>query len=265
MKRLLRSLVAQPLRAKLYGVAHHARFWGFREYCPACQRRASHFLEHDLRPYAVEGGITPALVVPNTVCPWCHAYLHHRLLWTVLPGIIQEITANALARKPRLLHFAPEKFSRPRLSAIKTLNYITTDYMRDDVNIQLDMCQLGLATESVDLIIASHVLEHVQDDKVALRELHRVLRPGGAVVLLVPLLAERSFQRDDIETEQDRLRYYGQEDHVRAYGIDFAERLQSAGFETTIIRASEFPHLNRSSYLLNVQGVLFLGRKAVEL
>lgn len=145
---------------------------------------------------------------------------------------------------------------------MKTLKYITTDYMRDDVNTQLDMCQLGLATESLDLVIASHVLEHVQDDEAALKELYRVLRPGSVAILLVPLLAERSFQRDDIETEQDRLRYYGQEDHARAYGVDFAERIQSAGFETTIIRASEFPHLNRRNYLLNVQGVLFLGRKA---
>ena len=200
-------------------------------------------------------------MVPNTVCPWCHSHLHHRLLWTVLPGIVHEITANAPTRKPRLLHFAPEKFSRSRLSAINTLKYITTDYMRDDVNTQLDMCHLGLATESIDLVIASHVLEHVQDDKAALEELYRVLRPSGAAILLVPLLAERSFQRSDIETEPERLRYYGQEDHVRAYGVDFAERIQSVGFETTIIRASEFPHLNRSNYLLNVQGVLFLGRK----
>lgn len=182
-------------------------------------------------------------------------------MWTVLPGILAEVEANAPVRKVHLLHFAPEKFSRPRLSARKTLKYITTDYMRDDVNTQLDMCHLGLATESIDLVIASHVLEHVDDDKAALEEVYRVLRPGGVAILLVPLLAEKSFQRDDIETDEDRLRYYGQDDHVRAYGVDFAERIESAGFETTVIRASEFPQLNRSNYLLNVQGVLFVGRK----
>jgi SAM-dependent methyltransferase len=89
--------------------------------------------------------------------------------------------------------------------------------------------------EDFDAVIAYHVLEHVPDDRSAMQELLRVLKPGGWAILQVPIDDERevTFQ-PPTESAQQRLELFGQEDHVRIYGRDYAARLRSAGFSVTV-------------------------------
>lgn len=270
LRRLLHRVVPLSARVRLVRLFHRSkdsvrrwlrglRYAGKARYCHACQRYASRFLPFDMRYLHVDGGIVPSLVVEDTCCPHCGAHLHHRLLWRVLPGFLP----TKPTERVRLLHFAPEAFSLSRLRAWRGVDYITTDFMRRDVDLTLDMCLLGLADASVDMIVASHVLEHVQDDRAALRELFRVLRNGGKALLLVPLFAETSYEYPNIVDEAERLRLYGQKDHVRAYGLDFAERVRDAGFSVQVLHCKDFADLPRpaDSYLHKVQGVLFVAHK----
>lgn len=120
------------------------------------------------------------------------------------------------------------------------VDYLTADVRRSDVDARLDMTGLGVRPEVFDLVIASHVLEHVADDQAAMRELWRILRPGGAALVMVPLDASRpvTFEDPAITTPVTRQEAYWEADHVRLYGRDFEDRLRAAGFEVGLVRPS---------------------------
>lgn len=249
-----------PKSVKRWLPVQKLRYFGFKYYCAACESYSSQFLDFDLSSLHVSGGIIPNKVVPNTLCPRCYSHVHHRLMWTVLPNLLAQLKRQNEAHK-RILHFAPEPFSIPRLQKLAGVQYIQTDYMRTDIDVMLDMCRLGLVSNSVDLVIASHVLEHVDDDGAALQEIYRVLKPGGKAVILVPLLAQESFELPNVKDPFDRKKYYGQSDHVRAYGLDLQSKIEKYGLEVRVIYAEEFKEFDRNSYLLPIQGRLFLATK----
>jgi predicted SAM-dependent methyltransferase len=95
-----------------------------------------------------------------------------------------------------------------------------------------DVQQIPLESNSVDVIICNHLLEHVEDDRLAMRELHRILRPGGWGIMLVPEDRSRAttFEDDTITDAEERTRIFGQYDHRRIYGRDYDERLRDVGF-----------------------------------
>lgn len=263
LRKLVGPYVPKPLKQlvlKFNQLRYLSYRYGRNYYCPACNAHARKFLDFDLSSLHVEGGIVPKRVVSNTCCPWCGSHIHHRLMWLVLPNLLDELQKKVDSHK-RLLHFAPEGFSIPKLQQLAGIQYIQTDYMRLNVDVTLDMCCLGLASNSIDLVIASHVLEHVGSDDDALEELYRILKPGGIAVLLVPLLTEKSIELPNVHTELDRIKYYGQNDHVRAYGLDLKDKIDKHGFDTRIMYAEDFDGFDKRSYLLPIQGRLFLATK----
>lgn len=103
----------------------------------------------------------------------------------------------------------------------------------DDIALVLaDITALPFADRSFDYVFVSHVLEHVDDDEMAAREVLRVLRPGGVLVAQHPWdpERERTFYDPSVTTAEERRRVYGQKDHVRIYGHDRADVLRRAGF-----------------------------------
>ena len=109
----------------------------------------------------------------------------------------------------------------------------------DRATAQLEITDIPFASGSFDAIYCSHVLEHVENDKRALRELCRVLDKDGWAMLLVPITSDRTFEDPSVTDPQDRLEAFGQEDHVRRYGPDFADRLREAGFTVEVTRAAD--------------------------
>jgi SAM-dependent methyltransferase len=156
-------------------------------------------------------------------CPKCGSFERHRLLALALgeaPGLVSG----------RTIHFAPERgiacVVRPLAS-----EYQSADTMMEGCDLRLNIEQIDLPDESVDTFIASHILEHV-DDRKALSELRRCLRPGGRAIIMVPIVeAWRSSHEDKGVTDaKGRLLHFGQSDHIRYYGSDLRDRIRDAGF-----------------------------------
>ena len=103
----------------------------------------------------------------------------------------------------------------------------------------MDIANINYPDKSFDVIICNHVLEHIVDDKKAMHELYRVLKPGGWGTINVPMSGDKTLEDPTIKDPKDRLRIFGQEDHVRFYGEDFIDRLKEAGFLVTVIKKED--------------------------
>jgi SAM-dependent methyltransferase len=169
----------------------------------------------------------------NPICPRCGAQARHRALWLYL----QERT-NLLREELSVLHFAPERALARALGSRPNLRYVTADLEAPDAMEHFDITDIPHPDGSFDVILCIHVLEHVEDDRRALRELRRVLAPGGWAIVLVPLDLDRAETYEDpsISTPEERERAYWQQDHLRLYGRDFSQRLEQAGFRVTVDR-----------------------------
>ncbi|HEU5113607.1 MAG TPA: methyltransferase domain-containing protein [Acidimicrobiia bacterium] len=142
-------------------------------------------------------------------------------------------------RAKKVLHFAPERCLEPLLRQRLGAGYRTADLAREDVDLRLDVTDIQFPDESFDVIICSHVLEHVPDDGRAMEELHRILASDGWALVVVPVTKDKTFEDPTIVDPDERLRVFGQRDHVRRYGPDIADRLRRAGFVVATHRASD--------------------------
>ncbi len=211
---------------------------GHRFACPVCGRTFRKLLPYG---YVVSR--------ENALCPNCLSLERHRLLWLWLRR-----ETDLFERRPRLLHVAPEvSLMRPlkRLYRNRKGQYVTADLESPLADLHFDIQRIPLPDESFDAVICNHLLEHVADDRQALRELYRVLRPGGRGVLLCPIDYARTetFEDDSITDPAERTRLFGQYDHRRVYGRDYVQRLRSVGFEAEEIDyAARFSDGERRRY-----------------
>ncbi|MBT3069587.1 methyltransferase domain-containing protein [Rhodomicrobium sp. Az07] len=166
-------------------------------------------------------------------CPRCGSLERHRLFRLWLANNIDAV------RDRDVLHFAPEGFATGFLKPLAH-SYVNADLEMGRADIVLDIEKIDLASSSLDTVICSHVLEHV-DDRKALAELFRILRPGGLCILMVPLVEgwDTTFEDPNIKDPKGRAIYFGQDDHVRYYGADFRDRVRDAGFTLTEFTAVE--------------------------
>jgi predicted SAM-dependent methyltransferase len=164
-------------------------------------------------------------------CPACGSSDRERLYALYLDDRL----APASQPKPALcVDFAPSPALSKKLRGHAWLHYRTADLYRPGVDDQIDIMDMTCyGDESVDVFICSHVLEHVPDDRRAMRELRRVLKPGGFGIVMVPLVVGVDETHEDLSITDPGLRwkYFGQGDHLRLYGRrDFVLRLEEAGF-----------------------------------
>lgn len=163
----------------------------------------------------------------NQVCPGCDSLPRQRLIWLWL----QRETAF-FRERARMLHVAPEAQMQRRFRGMRNLGYTSTDIASPLAGVHADLTAAPWPDASFDVIFCNHVLEHIPDDRTAIAELHRMMAPGGWGLALVPFRMDRETSEDPtITAAQDRLRAFGQEDHVRVYGRDYLERLAGGGFD----------------------------------
>jgi SAM-dependent methyltransferase len=160
-------------------------------------------------------------------CPKCKALERHRLQWLVLESLQIDI---AFAGK-RVLHVAPERFLEARLRPL-CASYITADISGKGVDRREDLTRLSFPDSSFDLVYASHVLEHIQDDESAIREVRRVLAPGGLAILPVPILCEETIEYGGPNPHEH--------EHVRAPGLDYFRRYAGAFDHVQIFASADF-------------------------
>lgn len=161
----------------------------------------------------------------NAKCPGCNSLERHRLLKV---GLDYLHAKGILNTGGRLLHIAPEKFLARELS--NKYEYVSADLFASGVQVKVDVTALCFSDASFDAIVCNHVLEHVPDDRKAISELCRVLKPGGWGSIQVPMKGDATHEDPSIVDPIERTRLYGQHDHVRQYGNDYKSRLESAGF-----------------------------------
>jgi SAM-dependent methyltransferase len=167
-------------------------------------------------------------------CPRCSALERHRLIWLFL----RDRTNLFDGARKRVLHVAPERCFEPRLRARLGEGYVTGD-LRRAAMVRLDVTDLQYPDESFDVVLCSHVLEHVPEDRRAMRELYRVTKRGGWVLILVPIHGDSTVEDATIVDRAERLKVYGHDDHVRSPGLDYADRLRDAGFDVAVVRGGD--------------------------
>jgi len=261
--RIYRRIIPNKLRNTLFKWRKDVYIWlryrGKKYHCGICNSNFRKMRPFDLRSRSRPGGVYPPVLIPNSVCPRCYSNLRHRLFWEIFSSRFN----SEVNEKPiRILHFAPESHLSQKISSLNKVEYLTADITRPDVDLNLDLTRLELPDCDFDVIIAIHVLEHIEDDRAALTEIYRILNPGGWTVLMVPIFGEYTHEDNNITTEEDRIKFFGQGNHVRAYGIDFRDRLTEIGFNVeTILYQDVFKNKEDRNLLHDSEGILLLASK----
>ena len=199
-----------------------------RDYCPFCDCWSS------FRPF----GLVPR---GHAQCPYCGSLERHRFLLNVYQKHIFSSSASC-----RLLHTAPEEVLVPVFVQKENIEYVPIDLTPELFPfvpcVRADVTELPFEDASFDWIISNHVLEHIEDEEKCLAEISRVLKPSGSALLTFPVNweAEETFEDPAIQSPEERLKFYGQEDHVRAYGKDAVKRLERF-FDVKLLTGSDFP------------------------
>jgi SAM-dependent methyltransferase len=197
------------------------------QHCCACGRDVPGFYFFSYRPFG---------------CPHCRSSPRERFVVHAFDsGLIPRLPSNA-----KVLHVAPDERNLVRRFRAQAETYIAADFnprryarIADAGEIVfVDLTDIKFP-HRFDLIYASHVLEHIPDDRRAMRQCLEHLSDGGYAVFLVPLRGRVTEEGGPDLSAAERQRRFGQWDHVRQYGTDIVERLEQAGFEVTVLDAAD--------------------------
>ena len=204
-------------------------------YCPCCGHKPIFFIRGIYRwqPYYFD---TSRYVDCDqyVICPFCGSLPRHRIL-------ISYLQSNPdLLQGSHILIFAAEYSVKKWLKKNGT-DFITADIQRS-ADLKIDITDTGLDSDSYDLIICNHVLEHVYDYRAALKELYRIVIPGGHVILSFPLdySLDSVYEDASITTRMGRIKAFGQHDHLRIFGADTKKILEDTGFGVEEICGRDF-------------------------
>lgn len=212
--------------------------------CPVCGTRLNRFKPiwgSFMRKIEEHGYVHPLSSIESFnyraySCPACDANDRERLIMLFLQAALPKLERG---RRHRMVEFAPSPVMARTLRRHPVLEYRSADLFRKSVDDRVDITDMRrYADGSIDILLCSHVLEHIPDDRNAMRELFRVLRPGGFGIVMVPLVRGVDATQEDpaVDTEALRWKHYMSGDHLRQYGrTDFVDRLRAAGFAVDLL------------------------------
>jgi len=251
--RLLLKFIPRPLLIRLSLIANKviAIFLrGNKVKCPVCKGHFSKFL-----PY----GYTKNSGRENALCPKCLSLERHRLLWLYL----HEKT-NFFSENLKVLHVAPEQCFYKRFKAMSNLDYTTGDLESPIADVHFDVQEIPFEDNTFDVVICNHVLEHVDDDKKAMKEFYRILKSGGFAILQVPqdTNLQKTYEDPSITDPNEREKHFLQKDHIRLYGLDYGDRLSEVGFVVKKdLFAKRLPQNIIDKYKILENEILYFNRK----
>ncbi|WP_028235546.1 oligosaccharide flippase family protein [Pseudobutyrivibrio sp. MD2005] len=201
-------------------------------YCPCCDTHLRKFTKGNYDK-------TPSLydfkryhkIDQYVICPVCGSLPRHRILVSYFEKHKTDLEGK------RILYFAQEKSVKMWMSR-NGISSTTADLF-GKADLQIDIQATGLASDSFDIIICNHVLEHVENYAKALDELRRIIKPDGFAILSFPVDPKLAtvYEDSSIITKEDRIINFGQNDHLRVFGMDSKELLEKAGFNVMEIKA----------------------------
>lgn len=174
---------------------------------------------------------------PNALAPHSLSLERHRTVWLFMQRHTEFFTA-----KVRMLHLAPEYCYLRLFKKQPNLDYVTGDLVSPWADHHFDVHAIPFEDNSFDVLMANHLLEHVDKDRDVMREFFRVLKPGGWAILQVPIDYSNPNTEEDrsITDPRELERLYWQSDHLRLFGhADYPARLREAGFEVEVVDVAD--------------------------
>lgn len=256
MKKLYKFLLNKLPRPLLIRLSYPFKkvapliYKGNKVECPVCERSFRKFLSYGSEVAHREG----------VLCPYDLTLERHRLMWLYL-----QKESNFFTDQLDVLHIAPEQCFHKKFKEQENLNYLTGDLVSPIADMHFDLHDIPLEENKFDVIFCNHVLEHVDDALQCMKELHRVMKPGGWGIMQVPqdISRKETYEDPTITSEEDREREFWQKDHVRLFGMDYPDWLRKAGFEVEVYNKEE--KLGEDlieRYRLMKKEILYIVRKA---
>ena len=223
------SSKARQLIGPLFPLANQVRLaWlrikykGDKVYCPCCGSRFREFA-----PFSIWKR-------KNAWCLKCQSLERDRLLWMYL-----ENKTNIYREPVKFLHIAPERVFYNHFKKQPNINYFPADKFPNAYPAgtrYIDILNIEMPDNVFDVVICNHVFQYIEEDEKAMKELFRVLKPGGWAILQVPINRKLSttFEDNSITDPKEREKAFGLAEHVRFYGLDYVERLRASGFQVIV-------------------------------
>ena len=250
-KFLLNSL-PRPLLIRLsylFKIIAPIAYKGNNVQCPVCEKSFRKFLSYGSNIAHRE----------NVLCPYDLTLERHRLMWLYL-----QKTDFFKAEKLDVLHVAPEQCFHKKFKNQNNLNYTTADLESPIADLHFDLHSIPLEDNLYDVIFCNHVMEHVKDDLQCMKELYRVMKPGGWGIFQVPIDYDNpeTYEDNTITSEKDREIHFWQKDHVRLYGLDYPKKLEKAGFKIDVFDPKKnLGKINYEKLRLNPKELIFIVNK----
>lgn len=234
LKKKLKSLIPKKflfknelLIRKFYGIF----YLGQNHQCNICNKKLNSFV---------------LLKNEDLLCPFCGSLSRNRRLWKLLNDN-NSINGN-------FLHFSPSRSLYRNLKKRKNINYFSSDFEDEFLaDYKFDITNIEQESNQFDTIICYHILEHIIEDKKAMFELHKVLKPNGTIFIQTPFKEGDIYEDYSIVSPEDKETRFGQKDHVRIYSVEgLKQRLENTGFKVQIKKFKKY------------KGDLFLGLKSPE-
>jgi SAM-dependent methyltransferase len=224
LKKIFKSIVPASLIDKLTPSVReiYSKFYtGSNVFCSICERSYRKFILLDNNR--------------DLLCPGCGSLPRYRLL-----NVLLKKKHNLQQDKLNILHFSPAKSLKRKLKNFKNLNYITCNYNTSSEDKDINITSINEPSHYFDMVICFHVLEHINEDLLAMDELYRILKTNGVAYIQTPFKEGDIYENASITSAEDRVKHFGQDDHVRVYSIQgLSARLKHAGFNVNTLKATE--------------------------
>ncbi len=247
------------------------KYFGFGVKCPLCNSMIRNYLPLD-KKYSIDIAINgiiygvndyETLNTKNFMCPVCGADDRTRLYVLYLKEKLKE--SNKTNKIFQLLHFAPERPLQQILKKYQFIKYRSADLYMNEVDDKVDITNMNIyADNTFDIIICSHVLEHIIDVNKAISELYRIMKHGSWAIIMAPVLPElpEDYENETIVSPEDRLKFFGQDDHVRVFSKKgFVNKLKNNGFIVNDLGIEYFGKDSFVKYNITSKSVLYIIEK----
>ena len=217
IKKKVKTLIPKGFLFKheLFFRSFHGFFYvGNKHQCTICNKKLRTFI---------------TLENKDLMCPFCGSLARTRRLWALLNSN-KSLNGN-------VLHFSPSRNIYRLLKKTQAINYYSTDFTDAFLaDYKFDITSINQSDKKFDLIICYHILEHIIEDKKAMTELYRVLKPNGVIYIQTPFKEGDIYEDYSIVSPEKRIQHFGQEDHIRIYSVDgLKNRLEDCDFNVSTI------------------------------